>query len=116
MPRNSLSNSPCPLGRARGPGARPDIISSDEAIKNKPFQCSYGCDSPQRRRTAARVEQGDLFKFDSCSSLLISFDSDDHEALWRWLLEVNIPDIDLVQDLYAEAYYHHDEADLPYER
>ena len=32
-------------------------------INNKPFQCSDGCDSPQQRRTAARVEQGDLFKF-----------------------------------------------------
>ena len=30
---------------------------------NKPFQCSYGRNSPQRRRSAARVEQGDLFKF-----------------------------------------------------
>ena len=29
------------------------------AINNKPFQCSDGRDSPQRRRTAARVEQGD---------------------------------------------------------
>ena len=58
--RNSLSNSPCPLGRARGRG-RYNLLA--RAIKNKPFQCSNGRDSPQRRRTAARVEQGDFFKF-----------------------------------------------------
>ena len=33
------------------------------AINHKPFQCSVGRNSPQRRRSAARVEQGDLFKF-----------------------------------------------------
>ena len=33
------------------------------AINNKPFQCSEGCHSQQRRHTAAQVEQGDLFKF-----------------------------------------------------
>ena len=44
-----------------------DVICS-HAIKNKPFQCSDGRNSPQRRRSAARVEQGDFlhpvtFKF-----------------------------------------------------
>ena len=34
--RNSLSNSPCPLGRSRG---------RCRYINNKPFQCSDGCDS-----------------------------------------------------------------------
>ena len=42
-----------------------------------------------------------------------AFNSDDHEALWCWLLEVNIPDIDLVQALYARGV-RDCEADLPY--
>jgi hypothetical protein len=37
----------------------------------------------------------------------------DHEALWRWLRELSVPDIDLLQDLYSGAYY---QADLPYGR
>ena len=41
-------------------------------INNKLFQCSNGRDSPQRRRSAARVEQGDLFKFYARSRSLIS--------------------------------------------
>ena len=61
--RNSLSNSPCRLGRAPG---RP-IYS---ARTNKPFQCSDGRDSPQRRRAAARVEQGDFFFFGKVCCLL----------------------------------------------
>ena len=60
MVRNSLSISPCPLGRARRCGR---YILLARAIKNKPFQYSNGRDSPQLHRTAARVEQGDLFKF-----------------------------------------------------
>ena len=51
--RNSLSNSPCPLGRARGRG-RYNLLA--RAINNKPFQCSNGRDSPQRRRTAGFVQ------------------------------------------------------------
>ena len=58
--RNSLSNYPCPLSRARGRGRS---ILLARAIDNKPFQCSDGCNSPQRRRTAVRVEQGEMFKF-----------------------------------------------------
>jgi hypothetical protein len=42
-----------------------------------------------------------------------AFNSVDHEALWRWLRELNVPDIDLLQDLYSGAYY---QADLPYGR
>ena len=42
-----------------------------------------------------------------------AFNSIDHEALWRWLRRLNIPDIDLLQALYEHAYY---EADLPYGR
>ena len=42
-----------------------------------------------------------------------AFGSPDHEALWEWLRKLNIPDIDLLQALYKEAYY---EADLPYGR
>ena len=67
--RNSLSNSPCPLGSA---GGRSRYILLARAINNKPFQCSNGRDSPQRRRTAARVAQGDLFKFYARSRSLIS--------------------------------------------
>ena len=42
-----------------------------------------------------------------------AFNSIDHEALWRWLRKLNIPDIDLLQALYERACY---EADLPYGR
>ena len=42
-----------------------------------------------------------------------AFNSIDHEALWRWLRRLNVPDIDLLQALYERAYY---EADLPYGR
>jgi len=42
-----------------------------------------------------------------------AFNSVDHEAVWRWLTELNIPDVDLLQSLYEGAHY---EADLPYGR
>jgi ribonuclease HI len=42
-----------------------------------------------------------------------AFNSVDHAALWRWLRELNVPDIDLLQSLYSGAYY---QADLPYGR
>ena len=42
-----------------------------------------------------------------------AFNSIDHKALWRWLRELNIPDIDLLQSLYSGAGY---QADLPYGR
>jgi hypothetical protein len=42
-----------------------------------------------------------------------AFNSVDHAALWRWLKELNVPDIDLLQSLYSGAYY---QADLPYGR
>ena len=73
--RNSLSDSPCPLGRARGCG-RYNLLA--RAIKNKPFQYSDGRTSSQRRRSAARVEQGDLFKFSE--SKLSNSDS----GPWSW--------------------------------
>ncbi len=40
-----------------------------------------------------------------------AFNSVDHEALWRWLRELNVPDIDLLRSLYHESSY---VADLPY--
>ena len=42
-----------------------------------------------------------------------AFNSVDHEACWRWLEELNIPDLDLLRSLYEGAHY---EADLPYGR
>ena len=42
-----------------------------------------------------------------------AFNSPDHEGLWRWLRELNIPDVDLLQALYRQAHY---VADLPYGR
>ena len=42
-----------------------------------------------------------------------AFNSVDHEAVWRWLSELNIPDVDLLRSLYEGAHY---EADLPYGR
>ena len=40
-----------------------------------------------------------------------AFNSVDHEALWRWLRELNVPDVDLLRALYDQSYY---VADLPY--
>mmetsp|Transcript_37221 Transcript_37221/g.99058 ORF Transcript_37221/g.99058 Transcript_37221/m.99058 type:complete len:2324 (+) Transcript_37221:2749-9720(+) len=40
-----------------------------------------------------------------------AFNSVDHEALWRWLTELNIPDVDLLRSLYNGAHYR---AELPY--
>ncbi len=47
-----------------------------------------------------------------------AFNSVDHAALWRWLLELNVLDIDLLQSLYSEAYYQADMVDQrkPYGR
>jgi hypothetical protein len=42
-----------------------------------------------------------------------AFNSLDHEALWRWLEELNVPDVALIRALYTGAYY---SADLPYGR
>jgi hypothetical protein len=42
-----------------------------------------------------------------------AFNSVDHAALWRWLKELSVPDIDLLQSLYSGVYY---QADLPYGR
>ena len=42
-----------------------------------------------------------------------AFNSVDHEAVWRWLEELNVPDVDLLRSLYEGAHY---EADLPYGR
>ena len=42
-----------------------------------------------------------------------AFNSPDHEGLGRWLRELNVPDVDLLQALYKEAHY---VADLPYGR
>jgi hypothetical protein len=41
----------------------------------------------------------------------IVFNSVDHDALWRWLRELNVPDEDLRRSLYDQSYYI---ADLPY--
>jgi ribonuclease HI len=40
-----------------------------------------------------------------------AFNSVDHEALWCWLQEMNVPDVDLLRSLYDHAHY---TADLPY--
>ncbi len=40
-----------------------------------------------------------------------AFNSVDREALWRWLQEMNVPDVDLLRSLYDHAHY---VADLPY--
>jgi hypothetical protein len=42
-----------------------------------------------------------------------AFNSVDHAVLWRWLQELNVPDIDLLQSLYSGAYH---QVDLPYGR
>jgi hypothetical protein len=34
-----------------------------------------------------------------------AFNSVDHEALWRWLRELNVPDVDLLRSLYDRAFY-----------
>ncbi len=42
-----------------------------------------------------------------------AFNSVDHEALWRWLQEMNLPDVDLLWSLYDHHDAHYT-ADLPY--
>jgi hypothetical protein len=42
-----------------------------------------------------------------------AFNSIDHEALFRWLEELQVPDVDLIRALYTRAHY---AADLPYGR
>ena len=37
-----------------------------------------------------------------------AFNSMDHMALWRWLEEINIPDIDLIKDIYTDLFYQAD--------
>ena len=32
----------------------------------------------------------------------------DHMALWRWLEEINIPDVDLIRDIYSNSFYQAD--------
>ena len=34
-----------------------------------------------------------------------AFNSVDHEALWRWLRELNVPDVDLLRSLYDRSTY-----------
>ena len=40
-----------------------------------------------------------------------AFNSVDHKALWRWLQEMNMPDVHLLLSLYDHAHY---TSDLPY--
>ena len=64
-----------PSGSGQRPGALPDIICLPEQQTTNFFHCSDGRDSQQLRpvrRSAARVEQGDLFKFYCHSRSLIS--------------------------------------------
>ena len=68
------------------------------ALNNKPFQCSNGRDSPQRRRTAARVEQGDLFKFYARSRSLISA----HLLRYQRWLSQNYLNVLLINPAYLE--------------
>ena len=42
-----------------------------------------------------------------------AFNSVDHAAVWRWLTELNVPDVELLRSLYQGAHY---AADLPYGR
>ena len=48
-----------------------------------------------------------------CLDFANTFNSVDIEALWRWLGELNVPDLDLLKSLYSRTYYM---ADLQYER
>jgi hypothetical protein len=34
-----------------------------------------------------------------------AFNSVDHAALWLWLSELNVPDVDLLLSLYDQSYY-----------
>ncbi|NBO64558.1 MAG: hypothetical protein EBU88_06900 [Acidobacteria bacterium] len=40
-----------------------------------------------------------------------AFNSTDHEALWRWLDLIGVPDVDLLRSLYKDAFYR---AEFPY--
>lgn len=37
-----------------------------------------------------------------------AFNSVDHPALWKWLREIGVPDVDMLEDLYSESYYQAD--------
>jgi hypothetical protein len=39
-----------------------------------------------------------------CLDFANAFNSVDHAALWRWLRDLNVPDIDLLQSLYSGVY------------
>ena len=67
--RNSL-RIPRALWAASGGTAGYILLA--RAINNKPFQSSDGRNSPQRRRTATRVEQKDLLEYYTRSRSLIS--------------------------------------------
>ena len=66
IPRNSLSDSPCPLGSARG-RSRYNLLSL--AIKNKPFQCSNGRNS-QQQCCSVKFEYIPLFYQHCCAAPL----------------------------------------------
>ena len=61
---------------AQAPGEAARYNQLSPAMNNKPFQCQGSDDSerdfPLRRRTAARIEQGDLFKIYARSESLTS--------------------------------------------
>ena len=37
-----------------------------------------------------------------------AFNSVDHPALWRWLREIGVPDVDMLEDLYSDSFYQAD--------
>ena len=37
-----------------------------------------------------------------------AFNSVDHPALWRWLREIGVPDVDMLKELYSDSYYQAD--------
>ena len=37
-----------------------------------------------------------------------AFNSVDHPALWRWLREIGVPDVDMLEELYSDSYYQAD--------
>ena len=79
LERFPVPSGPRPRATRRRGAARYNQLS--RAMNNKPFQCSQGQNSPQRRRSAACVEQDDSFNFYARSRLrIISAHSSQPEA------------------------------------
>ena len=68
------------------------------------FYCAAGAEPPLGRPSGGRAERNAAVLFCVYLDFQNAFNSIDHEALWWWLKELNIPDVDLLHSLYSGAY------------